>query len=226
MFDLASTQTDAMQGPSSRRRQMKNKSVLCRPFTVDQESMCQLLSPSAESAAVSIVAAALLDSSSQPDQTSAEASTSPSPSPKPQGETQPSDAVPARLTGRHFLGRRETDSDCKVCSQHKRKRVEEEEQQEEKKQKMEEDEGTERKTEIEPEEGVKDENKEQEHSEVKLCEQEGGTLRRKTCYFCKTCSGEPSLCPVPCFELYHTRLIYKTAPGLEAQGEPSESHTA
>ncbi|KAF3844550.1 hypothetical protein F7725_007713 [Dissostichus mawsoni] len=221
-LDHASTQTDAMQGPSSRRRQMKNKSVLCRPFTMDQESMCLLLSPSAESAAVSIVAAALLDSSSQPDQTSAEASTSPSPSPKPQGETQPSDAVPARLTGRHFLGRREMDSDCKVCSQHKRKRVEEEEQQEEKKQKTEEDEGTERKTEIEPEEGVKDENngenKEQEHSEVKLCEQEGGTLRRKTWYFCKTCSGEPSLCPVPCFELYHTRLVYKTAPGLEAQG--------
>ncbi|KAK5916387.1 hypothetical protein CgunFtcFv8_011376 [Champsocephalus gunnari] len=51
-LDHASTQTDAMQGPSSRRRQMKNKSVLCRPFTVDQESMCQLLSPSAESAGV------------------------------------------------------------------------------------------------------------------------------------------------------------------------------
>ncbi|XP_033991087.1 zinc finger MYM-type protein 4 isoform X2 [Trematomus bernacchii] len=51
-LDHASTQTDAMQGPSSRRRQMKNKSVLCRPFTMDQESMCQLLSPSAESAGV------------------------------------------------------------------------------------------------------------------------------------------------------------------------------
>ncbi|KAJ4939911.1 hypothetical protein JOQ06_029347, partial [Pogonophryne albipinna] len=49
-LDHASTQTDAMQGSSSRRRQMKNKSVLCRPFTMDQESMCQLLSPSAESA--------------------------------------------------------------------------------------------------------------------------------------------------------------------------------
>lgn len=43
----ASTQTDAMRVPSSRRRQMKNKSVLCRPFTMDQESMCQL--PSTES---------------------------------------------------------------------------------------------------------------------------------------------------------------------------------
>ncbi len=46
----ASTQTDAMRVPVSRRRQMKNKSVLCRPFTMDQESMCQLPTSSAESA--------------------------------------------------------------------------------------------------------------------------------------------------------------------------------
>lgn len=46
----ASTQTDAMRVPVSRRRQMKNKSVLCRPFTMDQEIMCQLPSPSTESA--------------------------------------------------------------------------------------------------------------------------------------------------------------------------------
>lgn len=39
-----------MRVPVSRRRQMKNKSVLCRPFTMDQESMCQLLTPSTESA--------------------------------------------------------------------------------------------------------------------------------------------------------------------------------
>ncbi|XP_028251240.1 zinc finger MYM-type protein 4-like isoform X2 [Parambassis ranga] len=45
----ASTQTDAMRVPTSRRRQMKNKSVLCRPFTMDQESMCQLPSASTES---------------------------------------------------------------------------------------------------------------------------------------------------------------------------------
>lgn len=42
----ASTQTDAMRVPVSRRRQMKNKSVLCRPFTMDQESYCQLPGPS------------------------------------------------------------------------------------------------------------------------------------------------------------------------------------
>uniref|UniRef100_A0A8C2XL09 TRASH domain-containing protein n=1 Tax=Cyclopterus lumpus TaxID=8103 RepID=A0A8C2XL09_CYCLU len=41
----ASTQTDAMRVPTPRRRQMKNKSVLCRPFTMDQESMCQLPTP-------------------------------------------------------------------------------------------------------------------------------------------------------------------------------------
>lgn len=45
----ASTQTDAMRVPVSRRRQMKNKSVLCRPFTMDQEVMCQLLTPTTDS---------------------------------------------------------------------------------------------------------------------------------------------------------------------------------
>ncbi|XP_045918869.1 zinc finger MYM-type protein 4 isoform X3 [Micropterus dolomieu] len=50
-LDHASTQTDAMRVPVSRRRQMKNKSVLCRPFTMDQETMCQLPTPSTESAA-------------------------------------------------------------------------------------------------------------------------------------------------------------------------------
>ncbi|XP_054894741.1 zinc finger MYM-type protein 4-like isoform X2 [Poeciliopsis prolifica] len=47
-LDHASTQTDAMRAPAPRRRQMKNKSVLCRPFTMDQEIMCQLPSPSPE----------------------------------------------------------------------------------------------------------------------------------------------------------------------------------
>ncbi|XP_044023735.1 zinc finger MYM-type protein 4-like isoform X3 [Siniperca chuatsi] len=50
-LDHASTQTDAMRVPVSRRRQMKNKSVLCRPFTMDQESMCQLPTPSTEALA-------------------------------------------------------------------------------------------------------------------------------------------------------------------------------
>ena len=50
VYAKASTQTDAMRVPVSRRRQMKNKSVLCRPFTMDQESMCQLPTTSTESA--------------------------------------------------------------------------------------------------------------------------------------------------------------------------------
>lgn len=41
----------------------------------------------------------------------------------------------------------------------------------------------------------------------------------QTSYYCKTCAGEPSLCPVPCFEVYHTRLIYRTAPQLETKGK-------
>ncbi|XP_033497990.1 zinc finger MYM-type protein 4-like isoform X3 [Epinephelus lanceolatus] len=50
-LDHASTQTDAMRVPVPRRRQMKNKSVLCRPFTMDQESMCQMSTSSTETAA-------------------------------------------------------------------------------------------------------------------------------------------------------------------------------
>ncbi|XP_041668209.1 zinc finger MYM-type protein 4 isoform X2 [Cheilinus undulatus] len=50
-LDHASTQTDAMRVPAPHRRQMKNKSVLCRPFTLDQESMCKLQEPSSDSSA-------------------------------------------------------------------------------------------------------------------------------------------------------------------------------
>ncbi|XP_019731663.1 zinc finger MYM-type protein 4-like isoform X2 [Hippocampus comes] len=49
ILDHASTQTDTMRGPPLYRRQMKNKSVLCRPFTMDQESLCLLLEPSTNS---------------------------------------------------------------------------------------------------------------------------------------------------------------------------------
>ncbi|XP_054469625.1 zinc finger MYM-type protein 4 isoform X2 [Anoplopoma fimbria] len=53
-LDHASTQTDAMRVPMPRRRQMKNKSVLCRPFTMDQESMCQLPTPFDDLAALTL----------------------------------------------------------------------------------------------------------------------------------------------------------------------------
>lgn len=135
---------------------------------------------------------------------------SPAVSVKLQGETEPCNGLPARLAGRHFLGKRSTEYDCKVCSQHKRKKVEEEDERgEEKKKKTEE---LDKKT----EEMHSEERKEKEHFYIKDCEP------RQTSYYCKTCAGEPNLCPVPCFELYHTKVIYKAAPELERQGELTE----
>ena len=103
---------------------------------------------------------------------------------------------------------------------------EEEHERKMKKQKTEKDEGRQTEEEAEEAVGVKSndndsERKKDEHCEMRDCEQKTETLRTQTSYYCKTCSGEPSLCPVPCFELYHTRLIYKTAPELEIQGEHS-----
>lgn len=152
------------------------------------------------------VAPALLASSSQPNQPTA----TPAQTPSPKEEIQSSNGVPARLTGRHFLGKKETSSDCKVCSQRKRKRVEEEEGPKSKKPKTEDEpEGTEGGETSAP----------GEQPEVKDC----GRSESQTLYYCKTCSGEPSLCPVPCFELYHTQLIYKMAPELETPGRTPES---
>uniref|UniRef100_A0A667ZTI6 TRASH domain-containing protein n=1 Tax=Myripristis murdjan TaxID=586833 RepID=A0A667ZTI6_9TELE len=219
-LDNASTQTDAMRVPASRRRQMKNKSVLCRPFTMDQEILCQMPTESA----------AQLASPAQPDEPSAEMCTSPAPSPEPQRDTQPCDGIPARLTGRHFLGKRETGNfDCKVCSKYKRKRVVEDEEEKKKKRgkaerEVGEEEEQEKKTEEEEMKAVnsddeKDGEREQKENVVtgKDCEEDNETGKRQTSYYCKMCPGEPSLCPVPCFELYHTRLIYQLAPELETQ---------
>lgn len=97
--------------------------------------------------------------------------------------------------------------------------MEDEEERERKKPKMEE---AEEKTEQEDRQNEEDqEGKQEEHGEVMDCEQNSNSSRRKTSYYCKTCSGEPSLCPVPCFELYHTKLIYRAVPELETQGESS-----
>ncbi|XP_068607968.1 zinc finger MYM-type protein 4-like [Brachionichthys hirsutus] len=216
-LDHASTQTDAVQVPLSRRRQMKNKSVLCRPFTMDQESFCQLSEPSTGSAAVSISAPTLLDSAVRPGRLTVDASTSPELSLEVREETQPCKGVPARLTGRHFLGKREADSDCKVCSRHKRKRGEEERDRKE-----------EEKKEANEADGIKthDKNEGEEHRDRQDGQQQSKTIRSQTSYYCKTCSGQPDLCPVPCFELYHTRLIYKTAPELETQALSAVSSSA
>lgn len=163
--------------------------------------------------ALSISAPAQLDSSSNPSRTSAEAPTAPATPPKPQGENQHISALPARLTGRHFLGKRESESDCKVCCHHKRKTAEEEEH-ERKKQKVE-DAG--RKSEEEVANGLNPD--EEKDGEKEDCETEKERRGIRTSYYCKTCSGEPSLCPVPCFEVYHTRLIYRTAAEQETQGK-------
>ncbi|XP_056152313.1 zinc finger MYM-type protein 4-like [Lampris incognitus] len=223
-IDNASTQTDAMRVPVVRRRQMKNKSVLCRPFTLDQGILCQLPAPPSESTAQ-------LASPSRPAESSAEPSTSasPLPVPQPEGGTGPCAGLPARLIGRHFLGKRETGNpNCKVCSNHKRKREEEEEGEMRKRGKMEEKLGESKEKEKKTEErekeaedkkmnsgGEKHEEKKESGGQEKGCEQENGIGRTQTLYFCKTCPGEPSLCPVPCFELYHTRLIYRPVPDLE-----------
>lgn len=167
--------------------------------------------------ALSISAPAQLDSSSNPRRTSVEAPTAPATPPKPQGENQDISGLPARLTGRHFLGKRESDSDCKVCSHHKRKTAEEEEQ-ERKKQKVEE---AGRKLEEEVANGLNpDEEKDGEKENCETSEKRGN----RTSYYCKTCSGEPSLCPVPCFEVYHTKLIYRTAAEQETQSKSPQYH--
>lgn len=158
--------------------------------------------------AVSISTPALLESSSNPGPPTCDASTSPVPSPKSHGDTRQHDGVPARLTGRHFLGKRESEADCKVCSQQKRKRAEEDEK-ERKKKKI-----------TEGEESEKNAEEANSHQEEKEEDHKSEIPRSRTPYYCKTCAGEPSLCAVPCFELYHTRLIYRTAPELETQGGP------
>ncbi|XP_041955570.1 piggyBac transposable element-derived protein 4 [Alosa sapidissima] len=33
--------------------------------------------------------------------------------------------------------------------------------------------------------------------------------RKQTPFFCKTCPDHPALCPTDCFEMYHTKLVYK-----------------
>lgn len=70
--------------------------------------------------------------------------------------------------------------------------------------------------------GMNSDERKEKNTKMQDDEQKRETLRSQTSYYCKTCSGEPSLCPVPCFEIYHTRLIYRTVPDLETRGEPSE----
>lgn len=159
--------------------------------------------------ALSVSAPALLESSPNPGPPTCDASTSPVPSPKSHGDTRQHDGVPARLTGRHFLGKRESDGDCRVCSQPRRKRPEE-------------DETETKRRRTEREESEKEGEEDVEHTDPGEKEEEPKSEipRRRTAFYCKSCAGEPSLCAVPCFELYHTQLIYRTAAELETQGGP------
>lgn len=192
----ASTQTVGSHVPMPRRRPMKNRSVLCRPISKDQEISCQLLCPPESAAPLEKT------ESQQGLKSSIDSSTSPPPPGSLQEDSQKCTTLPARLFGRHFLGTKDTTSSCKVCSPHpascKRKRPEESEAK--KRQKFEEDELKEDLVNEEAEEAADSNDKE---------------LPGQTTYYCKTCSGKPSLCPVPCFELYHTRLIYREVHELE-----------
>ena len=120
-----------------------------------------------------------------------------------QEDSQTCKSLPARLFGRHFLANRDDVSSCKVCAPHpassKRKRPEEE-LDERKRAKLGED--------------IEEKDKPNENS-VEATDMDEKELKGHTTYYCKTCSGKPSLCPVPCFELYHTRLIYRAIHELE-----------
>lgn len=95
-----------------------------------------------------------------------------------------------------------------MCSQRRKRKLGEEEASP-KKQKMEDGDEPEKVQET----SVSKERNDEEELESEI---DCGTMKRQTPYYCKTCTEEPSLCPVPCFELYHTELAY------EATGEPPE----
>ena len=45
--------------------------------------------------------------------------------------------------------------------------------------------------------------------ECVVCSSPTSGERRRTLYYCKTCSSQPSLCPDICFEAYHTKEYYR-----------------
>ncbi|CAL8285683.1 unnamed protein product [Lota lota] len=243
----ASTQTDAMRLPGARRCQVKNKSVLCRPFTLNQETMCQLPEPPAETSGSALPFYSLVKNPLADTSTAA---------PEPAH----TDPLPVRLTGRHFLDMRLGGSvDCVVCAQRTRKRVKEEQEEGhtmKKRGRTEESEeesgkvrvgetekvdmGVEKlklkrhlKEEVCAETNIKEERRETSHAaqEIRYCgerrepheevnvETGVGVAGRRMAYFCKMCPGQPALCPAPCFELYHTRLLYWLTPELGTAGE-------
>ncbi|XP_030212048.1 zinc finger MYM-type protein 4 isoform X2 [Gadus morhua] len=212
----ASTQTDAMRSSGPRRCQVKNKSVLCRPFTLNQETMCQLPEP--------------------PTKTSDSSTAAPQP--------RPVNHLPVRLTDRHFLAKRLWGSvGCVVCSHPPLKRATEEEEQGEgpwgrkraRTEESKEESGTVRVAETEKGDEKEAETLEHERhlgekeeavqAETGVMEERGETKEAgletglgvagqgATDFYCRLCPGQPGLCPAPCFEIYHTRLMYWVSPG-------------
>lgn len=60
----------------------------------------------------------------------------------------------------------------------------------------------------------------QKHKEEVNIEMGVGVAKRLTAYYCKTCPGRPALCPAPCFELYHTKLLYRFITEPEHHTQP------
>ncbi|CAL8293636.1 unnamed protein product [Arctogadus glacialis] len=151
--------------------------------------------------------------------------------------------LPARLTDRHFLAKRLWGSvGCVVCGHRPRKRAtEEEEEQEEgpwgrkrgRTEESKEESGTVRVAETEKgdEKGDEKEAETLEHERHREEEEEAVQAEREetkaagletgvgvagqgaTDFYCRLCPGQPGLCAAPCFELYHTRLMYWVSPG-------------
>lgn len=150
------------------------------------------------------------------------------------------DSLPSRLSGRHFLDVRRGGgrADCVVCGPRKRKKSIKDEPEEEpaagKKVRLEEESGDVRvkleevhkqlEEAKEEKQRIKEEGeaKENEWGEASGAVQEAvHCAERQAAYCCKTCAGRPALCPVPCFELYHTRLLYRFAAQVDSAGEHS-----
>ncbi|KAK0132547.1 Zinc finger MYM-type protein 4 [Merluccius polli] len=226
----ASTQTDAMRLPVARRCQVKNKSVLCRPFTLNQETMCQLLEP--------------------PVNTSGNALPGPLPA-RLSGrhflDMRQGGSVDCVVCGQHKRkrvnggqeeghpvgkrGRMEESGKVRVEETGKVgepklvvEKFEEEKQLKEEctESKMKEEERGETSRPAQEIRCCSERRVKVKEEEVKI-EMGVGVARRLTAYHCKTCPEQPALCPAPCFELYHTRLLYRHTPA--ELGTAGQHHT-
>ncbi|CAL8271511.1 unnamed protein product [Merluccius merluccius] len=229
----ASTQTDAMRLPVARRCQVKNKSVLCRPFTLNQETMCQLLEPpvkTSESSTMTLqgpLPARLsgrhfLDMRqggsvdcvvcSQHKRKRVNGGQEEGHTVGKRGRMEESGKVRVEETGKVgepklVVEKFEEEKQLKECTESEMK---EKERGETSRPAQEIRCCSERRVKV------------KEEKEVKI-EMGVGVARRLTAYHCKTCPEQPALCPAPCFELYHTRLLYSHTPA--ELGTAGQHHT-